>query len=65
MISLCGLILMQLFKAVNSLCSFFFFFFFECSLEIPCSAPSSSLAPETGFAVSGVNALFSPSLGTA
>ena len=59
LISHYGLILMRLFEAVNSLCSFFFF---NCSLEILCSAPSSPLAPETGFAVSGVNTLFSPSL---
>ena len=58
LISHYGLILMRLFEDF-SLCSFFFF---NCSLEILCSAPSSSLAPETGFAVSGVNTLFSPSL---
>ena len=58
LISHYGLILMRLFEDF-SLCSFFFF---NCSLEILCSAPSSPLAPETGFAVSGVNTLFSPSL---
>lgn len=58
LISHYGLILMRLFEDF-SLCSFFFL---NCSLEILCSAPSSSLAPETGFAVLGVNTLFSPSL---